>query len=45
MSRMVKSENHEIIGKSPKSGVRPHARTPDFGYSLNFREVLELCPV
>src|SRR5688572_32737134 len=29
-------------GRSPKSGVRAYARTPDFGYSFNFREVLTI---
>jgi hypothetical protein len=34
------SVDHEMAGKGPKIGERPSARSPIFGYSLNFREVL-----
>ena len=29
-----------MAGRSPNLGVRAYARTPKFGYPLNFREVL-----
>ena len=36
------SVDHESTGRGPKTGVRAYARTPVFGYSFNFREVLTL---
>jgi hypothetical protein len=34
------SVDHEIAGRSPKSGERVYTLSPDFGYFLNIREVL-----
>jgi len=39
---LLLSVDHEKIGTGPKIGVRAYARTPIFGYSFNFREVLTL---
>jgi hypothetical protein len=36
------SVDHEIAGRGPKIGERASARSPIFGYSLNFCEVLIL---
>jgi hypothetical protein len=38
------SVNHRITKGSPKTGVRAYARTPVFGYSFNFRDLLKLLP-
>jgi hypothetical protein len=37
---LVNSVDPETAERSPKTGVRAYARTPVFGYLLNFREVL-----
>jgi len=34
-----------VAGRSPKIGERAYARSPIFGYSLNFREVLNIYAV
>ena len=34
------SVDHEMAGRGPKIGERAYARSPIFGYSLSFREVL-----
>jgi hypothetical protein len=36
------SVDHEITGRSPKIGERAYARSPIFGYSFGFREVLTI---
>ena len=42
LSITQKSVDHEIAGRGPKIGERASARSPIFGYSLNFREVLKM---
>jgi hypothetical protein len=37
---LLLSVDHEKAGKSPKLGERAYARSPNFGYSFDFREVL-----
>ncbi len=38
----VLSVDHEMAGRSPKLGERVYARSPNFGYPLNFRELLTI---
>ena len=38
------SVDHETIKGSPKTGVRAYARTPVFGESFSFCEVLVIIP-
>jgi len=39
---MLQLVDHDTAKRSPKTGVRAYARTPVFGYPLNFREPLTI---